>query len=54
MKKYLTKITYQHGEIMTNIINDQYNNFKNETNILFVRTPTTGLFMDNLLKTKQM
>lgn len=52
MEKYLTKIPYQYGEIMTNIINDQYNNLTNDMNVLFVRTPTTGIFMDNLLKNK--
>jgi len=52
MERFFTKSTYQYGEIMSNLITDFYTKLDMNSNILFVRTPTTGIFLDDVLKNK--
>ncbi len=46
--KYLNNRSYKNGEIITNYVNDLINN-NNYNNIIFIRTPTTGNWLDNIL-----
>lgn len=48
MQKYFSNKNYQLAEIISMLMNDLHNTNKYE-NILFVRTTTTGEWMDNLL-----
>lgn len=48
MNKYFKTTDYKNGDIMSMLIMDLYNNYKYK-NILFVRTSTTGGFLDKLL-----
>lgn len=52
ISKYLTNDKYLFGDIISLIINDLYKNY-NYKNILFVRTYTTGHWLNNLLTNKQ-
>jgi len=52
MDKYFTNKKYKNGEIISMVITDLYNN-NNYNNILFVRTPTTGNWLDNLFINKE-
>ena len=47
MHKYFIKKEYQDGSIISQVIMDLYNSSKCE-NVLFVRTPTTGNWLDKL------
>lgn len=49
MDKYLKKKHYENGEVISLLIKDLYNK-NNYNDILFVRTPTTGAWLDELLK----
>jgi len=49
MDKYFTKTNYQNGDIISMLITDLYNKNKN---IIFIRTPTTGVWLDKLLVDK--
>ena len=46
--KYLHKKSYKNGEIITIYINDLISN-NNSNNIIFIRTPTTGAWLDGIL-----
>lgn len=48
LKKYFKKKTYQIGEIFSIFINDLIDT-KKYNNIIFIRTPTTGIFFDDIL-----
>jgi hypothetical protein len=48
MAKYFHKKEYQDGSIISQVIVDLYNSNKCE-NVLFVRTPTTGNWLDKVL-----
>jgi hypothetical protein len=50
MDKYFKIKNYTNGQIISDVIKDLYNtlNMNDETNILFVRTPTTGEWLDRL------
>ena len=48
MAKYFNKKEYQDGSIISQVIVDLYNSNKCE-NVLFVRTPTTGNWLDKVL-----
>jgi len=48
MNKYFKTTDYKNGDIMSILIMDLYNNYKYK-NILFVRTSTSGGFLDKLL-----
>ena len=48
MAKYFKKKEYQHGDIMSQVIVDLYNSSKCDS-LLFVRTPTTGNWLDKVL-----
>lgn len=48
MHKYFTKSEYQDGSIISHVIVDLYNSNKCES-VLFVRTPTTGNWLDKVL-----
>ena len=48
ISKYFNKNIYIFGDIISLFINDLYNENK-YTNILFIRTCTTGGWLDNLL-----
>lgn len=49
MNKYFNKKNPYNGEIITQLFMDLYNK-NNYTNILFIRTNTTGAWLDNILK----
>jgi hypothetical protein len=49
MEKYFKKKNYMNGEVISLFIKDLCNKY-NYNDILFVRTPTTGSWMDQLLK----
>jgi hypothetical protein len=53
MNKYLEKKHYKNGEIISLLIEDLYRKY-NYKNVLFVRTPTTGGWMDKLLKKEKI
>jgi hypothetical protein len=46
--KYLNNKTYKNGEIITNYVNELIN-YNNYNNIMFIRTPTTGAWLDDIL-----
>jgi hypothetical protein len=46
--KYLNNKTYKNGEIITNYVNDLISDNK-YNNIMFIRTPTTGAWLDDIL-----
>lgn len=48
MEQFLAKKIYKNGEIGSDVIAYFYNKY-NPTNVLFIRTPTTGAWFDNLL-----
>ena len=48
MDRFFTKIVYNNGDIITEVILDMVEKYKYE-NILFIRTPTTGDFLDKLM-----
>jgi hypothetical protein len=48
MDKYFIKKRYKNGEIISMLVTDYYNTNKYK-NILFIRTPTTGGWLDQLL-----
>lgn len=48
LTKYIVSNKYSNGEIISNIIKD-LNNIMIFNNILFIRTPTTGAWLDKLL-----
>jgi hypothetical protein len=53
MNKYLTNKKYLNGDIITKIFEDLYQYLINDNeniNILFIRTPTTGAWLDVILK----
>jgi hypothetical protein len=48
MDRFFTKTFYNNGDIISEVILDMYEKYNYE-NILFIRTPTTGDFLDKLL-----
>ena len=48
MDRFFTKTVYNNGDIITEVILDMYAKYNYE-NILFIRTPTTGNWLDKLL-----
>jgi len=50
MDKYFIIKNYTNGQIISEVIKDLYNtlNMNGETNILFIRTPTTGEWLDRI------
>jgi hypothetical protein len=48
MNKYLTQKKYGNGDIISILVNDLYKEYK-YNNILFIRTSSTGMFLDKLL-----
>ena len=52
MQKYVKVNNYRTGEIISKVITDFYITLKPE-NVLFIRTPTTGGWLDSLMKGKE-
>ena len=48
MNKYLTQKKYGNGDIISILVNDLYKEYK-YNNILFIRTSSTGMWLDKLL-----